>query len=70
MIENVINNKGGLHNRVSRTIRLFPFSLKETQEYLVSRHYAIIRRTGRIRVYHAVHSLWQDYEGWYLQALG
>jgi len=37
MIENIINNKGGLHNRVSRTIRLLPFSLKETEEYLVSR---------------------------------
>ncbi|MBN8853741.1 MAG: ATPase [Sphingobacteriales bacterium 50-39] len=37
MIENIINNRGGLHNRVSRTIRLLPFSLKETEEYLISR---------------------------------
>lgn len=37
MIENIINNRGGLHNRVSRTIRLLPFSLKETEEYLNSR---------------------------------
>lgn len=37
MIENVINNKGGLHNRVSRTIRLLPFTLGESEQYLVSR---------------------------------
>ncbi len=37
MIENIINNRGGLHNRVSRTIRLLPFSLRETEEFLVSR---------------------------------
>ncbi len=37
MIENVLHNRGGLHNRVSRTLRLMPFNLKETEEYLVSR---------------------------------
>jgi AAA+ ATPase superfamily predicted ATPase len=37
MIENIINDRGGLHNRVSRTIRLLPFTLKETEEYLISR---------------------------------
>jgi len=37
MIENIINDKGGLHNRVSRTLRLLPFSLKETEEFLISR---------------------------------
>lgn len=37
MIENIINNRGGLHIRVSRTIRLLPFSLKETEEFLVNR---------------------------------
>ena len=48
MIENIINDRGGLHNRVSRTIRLYPFTLKETQEYLASRsiildHYQILQ---------------------------
>jgi AAA+ ATPase superfamily predicted ATPase len=48
MIENIIDNRGGLHNRVSRTIRLLPFSLKETEEFLVNRgisldHYQILQ---------------------------
>jgi len=38
MIENILNDRGGLHNRVSRTIRLLPFSLKETEEFLVNRN--------------------------------
>jgi AAA+ ATPase superfamily predicted ATPase len=34
IINNVINNEGGLHNRVTRTIRLEPFSLHETENFL------------------------------------
>jgi predicted AAA+ superfamily ATPase len=37
MIKNIVNNKGGLHNRISRKIRLMPFTLCETEEYLHSR---------------------------------
>jgi AAA+ ATPase superfamily predicted ATPase len=37
IIEKVINNKGGLHNRVTQKIRLLPFTLKETQAYLQHR---------------------------------
>lgn len=37
MIEKVIHNRGGLHNRVTQTIRLLPFTLGETQAYLNSR---------------------------------
>jgi AAA+ ATPase superfamily predicted ATPase len=37
MIENVLHNRDGLHNRVSRTIQLLPFNLKESEQYLVSR---------------------------------
>ncbi len=37
MIENILHNRGGLHNRVSRTIQLLPFTLKESEAYLVSR---------------------------------
>lgn len=48
MIENILHNKGGLHNRVSRTIQLLPFSLKESGDYLISRgvkldHYQILQ---------------------------
>ena len=34
IIEKIINNKGGLHNRVTRSIQLRPFSLYETESYL------------------------------------
>jgi hypothetical protein len=34
IIDNIINNKGGLHNRVTRTIHLQPFSLHETESFL------------------------------------
>ena len=34
IIENFINNKGGLYNRVTRTLELNPFSLKEAHDFL------------------------------------
>ncbi|WP_443937686.1 AAA family ATPase [Pedobacter sp. MW01-1-1] len=34
MIKKVVNSKGGLHNRLTRKIRLLPFSLQETELYL------------------------------------
>ena len=34
IIENILNNKGGLHNRVTRRIPIEPFALKETKTYL------------------------------------
>ena len=37
MIKKVVNNRGGLHNRVTRRIRLLPFTVAETAEYLKSR---------------------------------
>lgn len=37
MIKNVINNKGGLHNRVTRKIRLMPFTLGESEAFLRER---------------------------------
>ncbi|MEC5142708.1 ATP-binding protein [Chitinophaga sp. 212800010-3] len=36
MIQRVVNNKGGLHNRITRRIRLLPFNLQETSSYLKS----------------------------------
>jgi uncharacterized protein len=48
MIENVVRNKGGLHNRITHKIALQPFSLYETELFLKSRkvqlsHYQIIQ---------------------------
>ncbi|MFN0203116.1 MAG: AAA family ATPase [Bacteroidia bacterium] len=34
MIQNVVKNKGGLHNRITRRIRLMPFNLYETEQFL------------------------------------
>jgi AAA+ ATPase superfamily predicted ATPase len=36
MIDKILNNRGGLYNRVTRRIRLLPFTLAETEEYLKS----------------------------------
>ena len=38
MIQNMINNKGGLHNRITRRIYLLPFNLSETDAFLRSKH--------------------------------
>ncbi len=38
IIEKVINDRGGLHNRVTKRIRLQPFSLKETQQFLLHKN--------------------------------
>ena len=37
MINKIIRNKGGLHNRVTKRIHLKPFNLLETEQYLESR---------------------------------
>lgn len=38
MRENVLSDKGGLYNRTTRSIYLAPFSLYETEQYLISRN--------------------------------
>lgn len=38
MIQNIVHNKGGLHNRITQRIRLKPFTLHETSLYLKSNH--------------------------------
>jgi len=48
MIEKIVNNKGGLHNRITQRIRLLPFTLKETEGYLRQRnihldHYQLLQ---------------------------
>jgi uncharacterized protein len=37
MITNIINNKGGLHNRVTQHIHLHPFTLNETEKYFLAK---------------------------------
>lgn len=37
MINKLINNKGGLHNRITKTIKVNPFNLFESEKYLKSR---------------------------------
>lgn len=37
IINNIINNKGGLHNRVTRKMLLKPFNLYETREFLLAK---------------------------------
>ncbi|MFT4641457.1 MAG: hypothetical protein ACI8T1_004794 [Verrucomicrobiales bacterium] len=38
MLSNVLRNKGGLHNRVTRRVRQLPFTLGEVENYVRSRH--------------------------------
>lgn len=48
MINNIVNNRAGLHNRITKYINLTPFTLKETKQLLQSRgvnmpHYEIVQ---------------------------
>ena len=43
MTNTLLGNKGGLHNRVTRSIYLRPFNLAETEEFLVSRGFSMER---------------------------
>ncbi|MDF1653989.1 MAG: ATP-binding protein [Coxiellaceae bacterium] len=48
IIENILNNKGGLHNRVTLRLPIAPFTLSETKQYLNNKaitldHYQIIQ---------------------------
>jgi len=38
MIEKVINDRGGLHNRITDIIHLHPFTLKETEQFLIAKN--------------------------------
>lgn len=39
MLKKLINNKGGLHNRVTRKIKLLPFTLKECEQFLAEKKF-------------------------------
>jgi len=43
MIQKIVNSKGGLHNRLTRQIRLLPFTLHETESFLKSRGVVLTR---------------------------
>jgi len=43
MIQKIINDKGGLHNRVTRRIHLQPFTLSETEAYFQEKHISFDR---------------------------
>ncbi len=43
IIQKVINDKGGLHNRVTKYLHLKPFTLAETEDYLQTRHFTFTR---------------------------
>lgn len=54
MIKKIINNKSGLHNRLTRPpIQLMPFTLRETEEYLNARH-IFLERKQLIDIYMAI----------------
>lgn len=38
MIQKVVQNKGGLHNRITKRIHLKPFTLRETEQYFDSKN--------------------------------
>lgn len=44
MIKKILRDKGGLHNRVTRRIRLQPFNLANTRAYLKARHINLNQR--------------------------
>jgi AAA+ ATPase superfamily predicted ATPase len=44
MITNLINNTGGLYGRLSAYLRLLPFNLSETEEYLLSKKIELPRK--------------------------
>lgn len=43
MIQHIVRSRGGLHNRLTRQIRLLPFSLSETEKYLSSKNVILTR---------------------------
>lgn len=43
MLDNIVNGKGGLHNRLTGQIHLKPFTLRECEEYMQARHIVFSR---------------------------
>ena len=54
MIQNIVRSKGGLHNRLTRQIRLLPFNLSETKQYLHSRNMKSLDNYSMVQIYMAI----------------
>jgi uncharacterized protein len=52
MITNIMNHKGGMHNRITQKIHLYPFTLNETEKYLLSKG-IIMPRQNLVTLYMA-----------------
>jgi uncharacterized protein len=50
MINKLINNKGGLHNRVTKRIKIVPFKLQECEEFIQSKK-SVLDRYQIIQLY-------------------
>lgn len=53
MVNNLINNSGGLHNRITQKMKIEPFNLKETEEMLASKN-CVLERYQVIQLYMAL----------------
>lgn len=53
MLDNLIHAKGGLHNRITRRIKLMPFTLPETLAYL-KHHHTVTGLRAAIELYMAI----------------
>ena len=62
MIQNIVRNKGGLHNRLTQRIRLQPFNLYETERFLLSKHIHL-DRYSIVQLYMAVGGIPQYLNG-------
>lgn len=54
MIQKVVNNTGGLHNRITRRIHLKPFTLAETAQYLRINNNVRLNRYHILQLYMAM----------------
>jgi len=53
MIQKVVNHKGGLHNRITKRLQLYPFTLLETEQYLQSKNIRL-NRYQLVQIYMAI----------------
>ena len=53
MIQKIVNDRGGLHNRITKRVFLAPFTLNETEAYLQS-HQIFYNRYQILQIYMAM----------------
>ena len=51
MIQKIVNDRGGLHNRITRRVHLQPFTLAETERYLRVNHQIKLSRYHILQLY-------------------